>query len=89
MRILPRCPGRPQGQRGRARFHRLAALPGRLGGCLRERDGGGRGLSVVAVMRGCDAVAAIQGCRQVQPAAPGRRRSAAPGSIIGGGAGCG
>ncbi len=84
MRMLPRCPGRPQGQRGRARSHRLAALPGCLGGCLRERDGGGRGLSAVAVMHGCDAVAAIQGCRQVQPAALGHRRSAAPGSIIGG-----
>ncbi len=84
MRILPRCPGRLQGQRGRACSHRLAALPGRLGGCLRERDGGGGGLSAVVVMHGCDAVAAIQGCRQVQPATPGRRRSAAPGSIIGG-----
>ena len=83
MRMLTKCPGRPQGQRGGARSHRLVALPGRLGGCLRERDGGG-GLSAVAVMHGCDAVAAIQGCRQVQPAAPGRRRSAAPGSIIGG-----
>ena len=82
--MLPGCPGRPQGQRGRARSHGLAGLPGRLGGCLRERDGGHRGLSAVAVMHGCDAVAAIQDCRQVQPAASGRRRSAAPGAIIGG-----
>ncbi len=75
IRILPRCPGRPQGQRGRARSHRLAALPGRLGGCLRERDGGG-GLSAVAVMHGCDAVAAIQAAgksNQPRPAAAGAR----------------